>query len=219
MYRSLRTFGVLLALCWAAKSASALAPGLGGPKTTLVIITDRPMADSLWTVLFAELRKEAAAEARSLSALDADPQLVKGADVVPGQLMDNPIVVKLHGDCRPPAGLRAFPSSAPLGWVRREEGRISSFIQVDCTHVAELISQRVLWMSNLQKAAAMSGAIARVILHEWIHIAEQSDRHTRNGISKPVFGSNDLLFGFDSEMSSSEASHRTDKPSAKSEPE
>jgi hypothetical protein len=201
---SLKVLWCLLVFASATVSISALAPGIGGPKTTLVIFSDRPMGDSQWAVLFARLRREAAAEARKIASLDADPQLVRGIDVVPGQLMENPIVVKLHGDCRPAVGVHAFPSEAPLGWVRREEGRISPFVQVDCVGVAQVIAQRLFWMNDGEKSAALCGAIARVILHEWIHIAEQSDRHTRKGISKPRFGFDDLVPDLDREISRSE---------------
>jgi hypothetical protein len=219
--RILPVLWTLLALSGSAKSAPALAPGMGGPKTTIVIFSDRPMAEPVWATLFAQLRHEAVAEARSTPGLDADPQLLKGIEVVPGTLTENPIVVKLHGDCRPPVGVRAFPSDAPLGWVRREEGRISSFVQVDCTRVAEVIAQRVAWMNDGEKSVAMCGAIARVILHEWIHIAEQSARHSHDGISKRAFGSADLVLDQQaaSQRVRESASQRAGKPSVKSEPE
>lgn len=215
-----RLFWVLLLLLLAAGRTSAVAPGVGGPKTTLVIFSDHPVAESGWAALFAQLRRGAAIESHNFPSLDPDPEIVRGIDVVPGRLTENPIVVKLHGDCAPPVGVRPFPSEAPLGWVRREEGHISSFIQVDCTHLAQLISSRVLWMNGGQKSAAMSGAIARVILHEWIHIAEQSDHHGRKGISQARFGIEDLLSGFDSEIGSNEpAGARSGKPAAKGQPE
>jgi len=51
-----------------------------------------------------------------------------------------------------------------------------------------------------QKTAACVGernataeAIARVILHEWVHVATQNPRHTEQGISKQTFGVKDLL--------------------------
>ncbi|KAA6463152.1 hypothetical protein DYQ86_07450 [Acidobacteria bacterium AB60] len=198
--KTVRALGLFLTFMGAAGCAFGVAPGVAGPKTTLVVFSDRPLAGPAWSGLFAELRREATAESRSFPILDPDPEVVRGLDVVAGQLTENPIVVKLHGDCNAPVGVRSFPSDAPLGWVRREEGRISSFIQVDCTRVAQLISPRLLWMSAGQKAAAMSGAIARVILHEWIHIAEQTDHHGRRGITKPQFGGEDLLDGFESEI-------------------
>ena len=216
---ALRFFAALISLYCAPCVLFALAPGLTAPRTTFVVFSDRPMTESAWASLFAELRREAASVAHTISALDDDPQLLKGLDVVPGQLIDNPIVVKLRGDCQAPARVRPFPSGAPLGWVRREEGHISPFVQVDCTRVAQLISQRISWMDDRQKSAAMSGAIARVILHEWIHIAQQSDSHARKGIAKARFGIDDLLSGFYAELSSSEASQRAGKPAAKIQPE
>jgi hypothetical protein len=46
-----------------------------------------------------------------------------------------------------------------------------------------------------QRNAMMAGAIARVILHEWIHIATQSPKHGTRGVSKPQFGVDDLMAG------------------------
>ena len=201
---SLWVLAVILALGWATRPAAALAPGVGGSKTTLVVFSDRPIAPSAWTSLFAELRKALSIEGSSFAALDTAPELLRGVDVVPGHLMENPIVVKMHGDCRPPAGQLASTSKDTLGWVRREEGRISPFVHVDCTRVAQLISQRIFWMGDEQRSAAMNGALARVILHEWIHIAEQTDQHTRKGISKRAFGSTDLVPDLDLETSRTE---------------
>ena len=207
-----------LVFCWASTCAAAVAPGLGGPKTTVVIFSDHPMSDATWSRLFTEVQREATAEARNILSLDANPLLIRGMDLIPGQLMENPIVVKLHGDCRPPVGVTVFPSEAPLGWVRREEGHISPFIQVDCTRVAQVVSARLLLMDGREKSSAMCVAIARVILHEWIHIAEQSDRHSLKGIEKRRFGSEDLLSGFESEVSSSkQPSQRAGKSTAKSQ--
>jgi hypothetical protein len=39
----------------------------------------------------------------------------------------------------------------------------------------------------------MAEAMARVIMHEWIHIATQSARHGHRGVSKSIFSVRDLL--------------------------
>jgi len=39
----------------------------------------------------------------------------------------------------------------------------------------------------------MAEAMARVILHEWVHIATQSAHHGSHGVTQSVFGLQDLL--------------------------
>jgi len=39
----------------------------------------------------------------------------------------------------------------------------------------------------------LATAIARVILHEWIHIVTQSARHAGHGVAKAQFGPADLF--------------------------
>src|SRR5260370_36229090 len=109
---SLRVFGILLALCGAGICLSAQEPGPAAARTTIVIYSDGPMADSAWALLFAELRKEAETEGRDIPDLEAAPQLLRGIDVVPGQWTENPIGVKLLGDVQPPVGLGLFPAGA-----------------------------------------------------------------------------------------------------------
>src|SRR5258708_2308489 len=74
----LRRFGVLLALCRTGISLSAQEPGPAAARTTIVILSDGPMADSAWALLFSELRREAATDARDIPVLDTDPKLVRG---------------------------------------------------------------------------------------------------------------------------------------------
>jgi hypothetical protein len=46
-----------------------------------------------------------------------------------------------------------------------------------------------------RRKTVMAGAIARVIVHEWIHIAAQSSSHTERGIEKAQYGVTDLMAG------------------------
>jgi hypothetical protein len=50
-------------------------------------------------------------------------------------------------------------------------------------------------MNREERTDAMSEAVARVVLHEWVHIAAQSAGHGRDGITKAIFSPNDLLCG------------------------
>jgi len=39
----------------------------------------------------------------------------------------------------------------------------------------------------------MAEAMARVVVHEWIHVAAQTDRHGQEGITKASFDVGDLM--------------------------
>jgi hypothetical protein len=83
----------------------------------------------------------------------------------------------------------------PLGWVRRLDGRIEPFAHVDCARIGQVLGPQALGMDADRRNAVMAGAIARVILHEWIHIATQNPRHAERGITKAQFGVADLMTG------------------------
>jgi hypothetical protein len=58
-----------------------------------------------------------------------------------------------------------------------------------------MLGPLALGMDRSHLDNVMAEAIARVILHEWIHIATQSASHGANGITKPQFVVRDLLAG------------------------
>lgn len=190
-------------------------------QTTLAIFTDPtapnapPISDSLWIPLVNALDQELTSgspEERSLvgqatydtmsQAQRADVtsqiQIIRGDRVSPGLVIHNSISVYLHGECvatsTPHSNLvgYAHPSDA-LGWVRISNNSIEPFIHVDCTHIAQVLGLQRVHLNSDKRDQLMAGAIARVILHEWIHISTQSSHHARNGITKAQFGVADLL--------------------------
>jgi hypothetical protein len=66
---------------------------------------------------------------------------------------------------------------------------------VECTHIGEEIAGQTQWMNREERTAAMSEGIARVVLHEWVHVATQSAAHGSGGVTKARFGIDDLLCG------------------------
>jgi hypothetical protein len=75
------------------------------------------------------------------------------------------------------------------------DGRIAPFIHVDCTRIGQVLGPQALGLDRDRRNSLMGGAIARVVLHEWIHIATQSSSHAQRGISKAQFGVADLTAG------------------------
>jgi hypothetical protein len=185
-------------------SASASAPEAN---TVLAIFSDRPMSNEFWPIIVGALREELASgapETRFLSGqtADSDPsadapvQILRGDSIAPGLNVDNPITIYLHGDCVVPP--RSFSlgqpsSSGALGWVRLNHGHIEHFIHVECTRLGQTLATQTYGLDRDQRNRLMAVAIARVILHEWIHIATQNPGHARDGLAKAVFGPQDLI--------------------------
>jgi hypothetical protein len=185
----------LLAAVWigAMRTAQA-AVVLTAPHTTVVFFPDHPMPKSEWPSLFAAIRSVLAEVAAEMPAIDINAELVRGDALVPGVRVDASLSVYLHGDCdfglEPPRG---YPAGETLGWVWQRQGTIEPFVHVDCTSIGQVLEPGIYWFSKDQRIHAMAGAIARVIVHEWIHIASQSAGHSGQGVTKAHFGINDLL--------------------------
>jgi hypothetical protein len=172
----------------------------------LAIFCDRPMSDDFWPIIVSALREELASgapETRFLpgQTVGADPsadpavQILRGDKIAPGFNADNPITIYLHGGC---VVLPTFPlgrpsSSGALGWVRLNHGHIEHFVHVECTRLAQTLASQTYGLDRDQRDRLMARAIARVILHEWIHIATQNPGHARDGLAKATFNPRDLI--------------------------
>ena len=186
---------VLLAALWTSATVAAQAAVvLTAPRTTVVVFADHPLPKGEWPSLFTAIRSVLADVAAEGQAVDINAELVRGDALVPGLRVDASLSVYLHGDCnfelQPPRG---YPAGATLGWVRQRQGTIEPFVHVDCTRIGQVLEPGLYWFSKDQRTHAMAGAIARVIVHEWIHIATQSAAHTEQGVAKAHFGIEDLL--------------------------
>jgi hypothetical protein len=170
----------------------AQAPAHSEPRTTLVIFADKHMVDGEWVALFDALEKGARGAEEEAPALQGGADLVRGDAMARGLEIGKPISVYLHGDCR----LTPMPRYTPvgvLGWVFRVHGRIEPFIHVDCAEIAQELGPLVLGMNSKRRDTVMGEAMARVILHEWVHVATQSAGHAAHGVAKSSFGIGDLL--------------------------
>jgi hypothetical protein len=192
---ALLVWPALLAAVWICTMGTAQAAVvLTAPHTTVVFFPDHPMPKSEWPSLFAAIRSVLAEVAAKTPAIDVNAELIQGDALVPGLRVDVSLSVYLHGDCdfalqRP----RGFPAGATLGWVWQRQGSIEPFVHVDCTSIGQVLEPGIYWFSKDQRTRAMAGGIARVIVHEWIHIASQSPGHSGQGVTKAHFGIDDLL--------------------------
>ncbi len=186
---------VLLAAFWiCATGAAQAAVVLAVPHTTVVVFADHPLPKSEWPSLFAAIHSVLADIAADTQAIDINAELVRGDALVPGLRVDASLSIYLHGNCnfevQPPRG---YPAGATLGWVWQRHETIEPFVHVDCTSIGQILEPGIYWFSKEQRIHAMAGAIARVIVHEWIHFANQSAGHSGEGVTKAHFGIDDLL--------------------------
>jgi hypothetical protein len=170
--------------------AQAAAPS--EPRATMVIFAERRMADTEWAALFDALQRSARTDRDEAPVLLDGVALVRGDTMTRGIEVSKPILVYLHGDCTLVPMARYTPLGA-LGWVWRVHGRIEPFIHVDCSEIAQELGPLVLGMNRKRRDTVMGEAMARVIVHEWIHVATQNAGHAKHGVAKSSFGVADLL--------------------------
>lgn len=198
---SIRSFNVLLVhallLVLAAFIATPLCGGqvfldIPAPHTTFVVFADHHLDDDQWMAFVGELRRSQEDPGTRIATLAGEFEVLRGEDVVPGIHVQNGISVFLHGDCTLLPGRRQWVAGA-LGWVPVANGRTQPFIHVDCTRIAEMLAPLVLGMHRDRRNSVMAEAVVRVLIHEWVHVAMQTVRHTKEGITKSSFTAADLL--------------------------
>jgi hypothetical protein len=193
-----RAGAVLLLLFIAALAVQAYADSSAdrAPGTAVVVFADRPLNQQKWTALLAALRAAVAGNPSETGSLDQNAEFLRGDELVPGLSFQSAITVFLHGDCTLAPLVHRSAFGVPLGWVRRVDGHIQPFIHVDCSAIANVLGPQAMWLSKERRSEVMAQAVARVILHEWIHIATQSSAHAERGVEKAAFGVADLMGSF-----------------------
>ncbi|HLY42864.1 MAG TPA: hypothetical protein VKR52_16740 [Terracidiphilus sp.] len=161
--------------------------------TSIVVFADQKLPGAQWQLLFAALRKNLSAVATEEKHIDSVPEFLRGDELAPDRAVNSSILVSLHGDCILIPQQPRYIWGKALGWVPEVRGQIEPFVHIECTHIGELLGPAAMTMSSDERAAAMSEAIARVILHEWVHIATQNSAHGASGITKRAFDVQDLI--------------------------
>jgi hypothetical protein len=195
-------YGVLVAVLAAASSASAMAEDTklpapaaqsSRPAALVVFYPDAQIGDGLWPPLFRALRAELARESR-IYPLPPDAQMLLLRDAAAGEPASDLVEVRLLGRCDiPHQAWRPLPQDQPLGWVDEVNGRIQPFIFVDCARLIQFLNPATLGMNNTQRMTAVTQAMARVIVHEWLHIELQTAAHTDRGIRRSALTAQDLI--------------------------
>jgi hypothetical protein len=160
---------------------------------TLVFYSQHRLPEGTWAALFAAVQANLPEAAAEVPALDPHAELVRGDALERGALVPQSVNVYLHGDCYLYPMPRSLPGGQALGWVVKDGTKIEPVIHVECTQIGDELSHRAAGMTASGRTAAMSEAMARVILHEWAHVATQSSAHGAKGITKARFGVDDLV--------------------------
>jgi hypothetical protein len=164
--------------------------------TTIIFYAQPKVSENLWPLLFQVLRADLAGGEGELSnrfALDQHAAFVRGSDDLRGVFFSKIISVKLLGRCDVLPQTDHSASKGPLGWVPLVSGRIQPFISIDCTRIAEVLRPAAAGLSKQNRQYMMDQAIAHVLIHEWNHIATQSDHHSSRGIGQAYLSVNDLI--------------------------
>jgi len=165
-------------------------------RTAIVFFTDHPVNDRFWTVLYASLGEDLAADTGELpdgSIPDRNPAFFRSADLSRGIPYTDVIEVKLIGRCDILPQANRPMSTGPLGWVLRVSTQIQPFVSIDCTRIVQVIGPAVRGMNREQRLQAMSQAISHVLIHEWIHFAHQSSFHGDHGITQATLSVEELI--------------------------
>ena len=170
----------------------AATPATRPAHTTFIVFAQYHMPEAQWDDLLGALRHSLVASEPEGSGR-ASVDILRGDRVAWGlPLQDEVVSIYLHGGCVLLPSPRITVTGA-LGWVYRIHGRIQPVIHVACTELSQMIGPMALTLTTSRRHQIMAEAIARVVMHEWVHIATQSAVHTSHGISKSTFGIADLL--------------------------
>jgi hypothetical protein len=150
------------------------------------------MDDDQWSALVRELQRADVRLETAARELGGGIEVLRGRDLVSGIEGDQMISVRIIGDCTLLPGPRRMVSGA-LGWVKKVDGEIQPFIHVSCERVVEMLQGMALGMNRERRDTVMAEAMARVIAHEWIHIATQRSSHEKSGVMESQFQLSDLM--------------------------
>ncbi|HEX7728480.1 MAG TPA: hypothetical protein VF392_05545 [Terracidiphilus sp.] len=162
-------------------------------RTTVIVAADHPLAEAQWSSLQSEFRADLPSALAESAAIDPAPQILRGDQIADGNVVYQVLSVRLQGDCTPRINPWRVFTPAVLGWVVRREGRVEPFIFVDCNALVRMLGPAFLGLNPQQQHTLLNHAIAHVMLHEWVHIANQSARHRGKGIEQAQFTLRDLV--------------------------
>lgn len=185
-----RVLAVLL--CSVAFAGFAQDGALDAPRPAVVVYFSNPASERVWPAVDAAFAEELAQRGGELM-LPANLLLVTSSSLHLNSEFGRLITVHLQGRCDVAEQAFRPVGRGPLGWVPEVSGEIQPFVYVNCDRLAQYLRPRLLGMNDDQRNNAMGTAIARIMLHEWLHITLQTAEHTSHGIRRAELSANDLI--------------------------
>lgn len=183
---------ILAVLCLTAHAAAQANEETKTLRPTIVFFFDDAASASIWPAVQSAFLNETAEEQVSYP-LPSNLELVSAASLKPGSEFGRTIQVHLLGRCDvAEQAYRPLPPG-PLGWVYDVSGEIQPFVYADCNRLAQFLNAKLLGMSDEQRNDAMARAIARIAMHEWLHITLQAATHSERGIRRAELTADDLV--------------------------
>jgi hypothetical protein len=109
-------------------------------------------------------------------------------------------VVELNGTCTMPSGFDATPSASSgastgvsLATTNVTDGQVLPFSAVNCAVLTRSLAPVLLKDAGAQRDFLYGRAMARVVAHELYHILMRTTEHSRSGVARSCFSTDDLL--------------------------
>lgn len=104
------------------------------------------------------------------------------------------LVVRLHGVCRlSPLPELMGDERGPYAWTHVTDGNVLPFAEVSCDRVRKRV-RGVLHGSDFERADTLMGrALARVIVHEMIHVLTGRCDHDADGVMRHALAPSELV--------------------------
>jgi hypothetical protein len=115
-------------------------------------------------------------------------------------------VVELNGTCTMPAGFDAAHGASTgvsLATTNVTDGQVLPFSAVNCAALTRSLAPALLKDAGAQRDFLYGRAMARVVAHELYHILMRTTEHSRSGVARSCFSTDDLLterFEFESSV-------------------
>jgi hypothetical protein len=188
--------GLLSVASLSAENLSAVSPAKTMAATPLkpavIFFFDSPASSTILPAVAIAFQQEAAVERREYPVPE-NFEVLSATALRPDSEFSKVVQVHLLGRCDVVEQAVHPLAPGPLGWVLRVSGEIQPFVYVNCERLAQVLNPRTLGMNDAQRADAMANAVARIAMHEWLHISLQTDVHTNRGVRRAELSANDLI--------------------------
>lgn len=140
-------------------------------RLAIVLDTEQPLSSITSLVLSEEV-------ARLLAPGGITVEFYPLAAVIHLGIANRLVTARLQRCTLLPANKQSPLELVPLAWVTSTDGEVLSTIHVDCGLVGSQVGSATVWTQQGLAQSLMGRALARVLLHELLHILTGTAEHT-----------------------------------------